>query len=165
MGEPIVIGRKFDRVVWLLMKSWGVGILVFGVLMAILFTSEIDMTLETAAPLKVIVTFIMGFLFLVLSATLFSLPLIVIAGILAYAFDGNIWRHPWVTTCVVPFVGFILFELTTHVFARPNGTSFRDIITTNIFSIHGIITLCALCTAAGFYGFKMRAQMIALRRV
>jgi hypothetical protein len=164
MNKPIIITLKFDTMIWLLLKSWGLGISAFGVLMAVLFTSEIDMTLETATLLKVVVTFIMGFLFLVLSATLFSLPLIVLAGILAYVFDGYIWRHPWITTCIVPFVGFVMFELTTHIFAHANDASFWGTIMANIFSTHGIITLCALCVAAGFYSFKMRTQMMALGR-
>jgi hypothetical protein len=160
MGDSIVIGPKFDHVIWLLLKSWGVGILVAAVLMGIIFTSGIDMSLETSTPLKVVVTFIMGTLFLMLSATLFTLPLVVIAGVLAYVFHEKIWRNPWITTCVTPIVGFMLFEITTHLFARTTDTSLLETLRVGIFTPEGIAILIALTASAGFYSFKMRAAML-----
>lgn len=163
MANPIVIGPKFDRVIWLLLKSWGVGVLVAAVLMGIIFTMGIDMSLETSTVLKVVVTFIMGTLFLLLSATLFTLPIVVIAGLLAYIFHEKIWRIPWITTCVAPIAGFVLFELTTHLFTRPSDNSLMDTLRNSILTPEGIATLIALTASAGYYSFKMRAEMLEIQ--
>ena len=159
MDEPIVIGPKFDHVIWLLVKSWAIGVFVAAVLLGIIFTMGIDMSLETSTALKVVVTFIMGTLFLALSATLFTLPLVVIAGILAYIFHDKILRNPWATTCVTPIVGFVLLEVTTHLFMRVTDTSILDTLLNSIFTYEGIAILIALMASTGFYSFKIRASM------
>ena len=161
MNDPIVIGPKFDRVIWLLLKAWIVGVLAAAVLMGIIFTMGIDMSLETSTALKVVVTFIMGTLFLLLSATLFTLPLVVIAGILAYIFHGKIWRNPWITTCVTPIGGFVLFEVTAHLLTRATDTSIMDTLRNSILTPEGIAILTALTASAGYYSFRMREQMLA----
>jgi hypothetical protein len=164
MNDPIIIGPKFNHVIWLLLKAWVVGVLVAAILMGIIFTMGIDMSLETSTALKVIVTFIMGTLFLLLSATLFTLPLVVIAGILAYIFHEKIWRNPWITTCVTPIVGFVLFEVTTHLFTRATDTSLLETLRNGIFTPEGIAILIALTASAGYYSFKMRADVLAYHK-
>ena len=160
MDKPIVIGPKFNRVIWLLLKAWVVGVLVAAVLMGIIFTMGIDMSLETSTALKVVVTFIMGTLFLLLSATLFTLPLVVIACILAYIFHDKIWRNPWIITCVMPIVGFVLFEVTTHLFTHATDASILDTLHNSILTPEGIVILIALTASAGFYSFKMRVVVL-----
>ncbi len=162
MTDPTVISPKFDHVIWLLLKAWVVGVLVVAILMGVIFTMGIDMSLETSTALKVVVTFIMGTLFLLLSATLFTLPLVVIAGILAYIFHDKIWRNPWITTCVTPIVGFVLFELTTQLFTRPSDTSILDTLRNSILTPEGIAILIALTASAGFYSFKMRVVVLEI---
>jgi hypothetical protein len=163
MNDPTVIPPKFDRVIWLLLKAWGIGVLVAAILMGIIFTMGIDMSLETSTALKVVVTFIMGTLFLTLSATLFTPPLVVIAGILAYIFHNKIWPNPWITTCVTPIVGFVLFKVTTHLFTRAADTSLLDTLRNSIFTLEGIAILIALTASAGYYSFKMRAEMLEIQ--
>ena len=157
MNTPIATPSKFNRVIRLLLKSWIVGILVAAVLMGIIFTMGIDTSLETSTALKVVTTFFMGTLFLLLSATLFTLPLIIFAGILATIFHDRIRQHPWITTGIFPISGFALFEVTTHLFARANNTNLVDRLLNSIFTPEGIAILIALTAFAGFYSFKLRA--------
>jgi len=79
MTKPSVLNPKFDGMIWLLVKSWVLGLLVVAALLAIIFAGEIDMSLPTSTPLKVAVSLMMSFLFMLLSATIFTAPLMIVS--------------------------------------------------------------------------------------
>lgn len=162
MAEPIIIGRKFDTVVWLLVKAWCIGMVVFAVQFAILHVTQIDTTLPTFAPINAVVSLVMTFLFLMLAAIIFTVPLLIIAGVLAYGFHNQIWQHPYVATLITPIIGLMFFQATTHLFSSPALESFYEVILRAIFSFDGIAILIALTASTAYYSFTLRKKMLRL---
>jgi hypothetical protein len=163
VDEPIVIGRRFYSVIWLLLKSWCLGLLVFAFFFAILFISETDRSLPTFAPINLVVGFVMSFLFLLLAATVFTLPLTAIAGLLAHTLHNHIWRHPRITTLIAPIVGLVIFQATTHVFSHPTDEGLIDALSKEVISIEGIATLIALTASTAYYSFTLRVKMLGMK--
>jgi len=155
MTKPSVLNPKFDGMIWLLVKSWVLGLLVVAALLAFIFAGEIDMSLPTSTPLKVAVSLMMSFLFMLLSATIFTAPLMIVAGLIAIILHDQIRAHPWIATLCLPILMFALIEILTGLFTNRGDTGLVDTLVNSLFNAHTIAILIALTVAIANFSFKL----------
>lgn len=135
----------------LLIKAWIIGILAFSLLLALIFVFEIDYSLPTSTPLKVVVTYVMATLFLLLSTTLFSFPLMVIAGMTAYVLHTPIAKHPNIAAATWTLGGFVLYRVALHTLGGVTDTGLFDWIFGYAITREGIATLITLAVSSLYF--------------
>jgi hypothetical protein len=155
------IEPKNSSLIWLVVKAWVLGIVAFAMLFALIFVFEIDYSLPTATPTKVIVTYLMATLFMLLSTTLFSFPMMIVGGMIAYLLHTPILRHPWIATLTWTFIGFTIYRILLHRFGEIADRSLFEWVAGYALTREGIATLIALLISSAYFCFKLRAKMLA----
>jgi hypothetical protein len=160
MTKAVIKEQDTTQMMWLLLKAWIVALVSFSMLFALIFVLEMDYSLPTATVTKVIVTFFMASLFMLFSSTLFSFPLMVVAGTAAFLFQDTSWRHPRIVTVVWPIVGFIIYRIALHSFGEITEVGLMEWIFGYAITREGIATLIALMLSTAYFCFTLRAKTL-----
>lgn len=163
MSNPDDNAPQTGQLTWLLVQAWVIAVLAFSTLFALVFVLDLGSSIPTSREGNSIVTFVLATIFMFLSTILFSFPMMVISGMLAYLFYTPITRHPWLVVALWSTLGFILFRFALFKFGEISGISLLAWIFGYAITAEGIATLASLIISSSYFCLRLRKKMAEIK--